>query len=153
MPSEDPARAGLTNTGRPSRSRSAAVSVAVPGRSTTWSPDRQALGGEQLLGELLVHARRAGQHARPDVGHAGQLQQALDRAVLAVGAVQHREDDVDAREHLARAAGLQHEQAAARRVAGQRQRGAEASTDGQGAVVDGQLAGVVGAQHPGARRG
>ena len=52
-------------------------------------------GGEQLLGELLVHRGRRGEHAGPDVGQPAHLQQALDRAVLAVGAVQHREDDVD----------------------------------------------------------
>ena len=64
--------------------------------------DRQALGGEQLLGELLVHARRAGQHTRADVRHAGQLEQALDGAVLAVRAVQHREHHVDRGQQLAR---------------------------------------------------
>ncbi len=63
--------------------------------------DRQALGDEQLLGELLVHARRAGQHTRADVRHPGKLEQALDGAVLAVRTVQNGEHDVDRGEHLA----------------------------------------------------
>jgi hypothetical protein len=46
---------------------------------------------------LLVHGDGGGQHARADVGQAGQFQQALHRAVLAEGAVQHREDHVDFR--------------------------------------------------------
>jgi hypothetical protein len=150
MPSEDPARAGLTKTGRPSRSAFGVGQGRGAGPQHHVVAHREAVGGEQLLGELLVHARRAGQHARPDVGHARELQEALDRAVFAVGAVEHREHDVDAREHLPRAAGLQHEQAAARRVAGQRQRGAGGVDRGQGAVVDRQLAGVVGAHDPGA---
>ena len=62
--------------------------------------DRQALGGQQLLGELLVHARRAGQHTRAHVRHAGEFEQALDGAVLAVRAVQHREHHVDGGQQL-----------------------------------------------------
>ena len=72
----------------------------------------------------------AGQHARPDVGHAGHLQQPLDRAVLAEGPVQHREDDVHAAEHLTGPARLEHHQPAAGGVAGQR--------DGGGRRVDGR---------------
>ena len=153
MPSDDPARAGLTKTGRPSRSRCGVGERRGPGPQHHVVAHRQAVGGEQLLGELLVHARRAGQHARADVGHARELQQALDRAVLAVGAVEHGEDDVDAREHLPGAVAVQHEQAAAGGVAGQRQRGAGGVDRRQGAVVDGQLAGVVGAHAPRRRRG
>ena len=37
----------------------------------------------------LIHAHRAAQHAAAHIGQAGQLQQALYRAVLAVFAVQH----------------------------------------------------------------
>ena len=151
MPTEDPARAGLTNTGRPSRSRSAAVSVAVPRRSTTRSPTGRPSARQQLLRELLVHARGAGQHPGPDVGQAGHLQQPLDRAVLAERAVQHGEHDVHAGEHLARAARLEDDQPGARRVAGQHQRRCADGVDGrQRAAVDRQLRGVVGAQHPGA---
>ena len=99
-PIDEPPRAGLTNTGRPSRSRSSSSSVSSPRPQHHLVTDRQPLGGEQLLGELLVHARRAGQHARADVRHAGELEQALDGAVLAVRAVQDGEHDVDGGQHL-----------------------------------------------------
>src|SRR5688572_8897534 len=74
MPTLEPRLAGLTNSGigsfasRPSR---------TPAR-------------------LRVHADRRGQHAAADVGQVGELEQALDGAVLAVGTVQDREDDVEA---------------------------------------------------------
>ena len=115
--------------------------------------DRQPVGREQLLGELLVHAGRAGQHAGPDVGHAGHLQQALDGAVLAERPVQHREDDVDPGEHLAGPVRVQDHQPAAGRVARQRQRGAGSVDRGQRAVGDDQIPRVAGAQHPGPVRG
>jgi len=51
---------------------------------------------EDDLHHALVHADRRGQHAAADVGQVGELEQALHRAVLAVGAVQHRKDDVEA---------------------------------------------------------
>ena len=41
------------------------------------------------VGNDLIHAHRAAQHAAAHIGQAGQLQQALYRAVLAVFAVQH----------------------------------------------------------------
>ena len=41
-------------------------------------------------------------HARADVGHAGELEQPLHRAVLAERPVQHGEDDVDLAEHRRR---------------------------------------------------
>jgi hypothetical protein len=49
------------------------------------------VGPQHLLGLDLVHAQRRAEHAGPDVGHPGQLQQALHRAVLAEGAVQQRQ--------------------------------------------------------------
>ena len=57
--------------------------------------DRQALGGEHQLHRRLVHADRRREHAGADVGHVGELEQSLHRAVLAVRAVQHRKDDVE----------------------------------------------------------
>ena len=69
----------------PSRARSTTAVVA----------DRQAVRGEDDLHHRLVHADGRGEHAGADVGHVGELQQALDRAVLAVGPVQDREDDVE----------------------------------------------------------
>ena len=44
----------------------------------------------------------------PDVAHVGQLEQALQRAVLAERAVQQREDDVDLAEHARQLPGLEH---------------------------------------------
>ena len=57
--------------------------------------DRQARLPEQHLLHRLVDPDRGGQHAGADVGDAGELGHALDRPVLAVGTVQHREHDVD----------------------------------------------------------
>ena len=106
MPTLDPRLAGLTNTGYPS-SRSTRArqpgAVACPFRpdQRDVGRDRQAVGGEQLLHHHLVHADGRPEHAGADVGHVGQLQQALHRAVLAVRAVQHRKDDVHDRRSMA----------------------------------------------------
>ena len=48
----------------------------------------------------LVHRRSRREDAGSDVGDAGELQQPLQGAVLAVRAVQQREDDVDLTELL-----------------------------------------------------
>ena len=58
--------------------------------------DRQAAGGEHHLHRRLVHADGRRQHAGADVRHVRELEQALDRAVFAVRAVQHGKDDVEA---------------------------------------------------------
>jgi hypothetical protein len=110
--------------------------------------DGQALGDQELLGELLVHPGRTREHPGPDVGDAGHLQETLDGAVLAEGAVQHREDDVDGGEDLTGPVGVEHDQAAAGGVAGQGERGAPRVDGRQDAAGDGELAGVVGAEHP-----
>ena len=54
-----------------------------------------AVVGEQGVGHRFVHADRAGQDAAAHIGDAGQLQQALDGAVLAPQAVEHRHHHVD----------------------------------------------------------
>ena len=54
------------------------------------------MGAEEVLHRDLVHADRGGEHARAGVGDARQLQQALDRPVLALRAVQENQDDVEA---------------------------------------------------------
>ena len=46
---------------------------------------------------VLVHRERRAEHTGADVGDAGQLEEPLHGAVLAEGAVQDRDDDVDAR--------------------------------------------------------
>ncbi len=53
---------------------------------------------QQALGHLLVHRRRAREHARADVGHAAGLEQPLQAAVLAERAMQGGQRDVDARQ-------------------------------------------------------
>ena len=48
----------------------------------------------EVLEERLVHRERRGEHPGSDVRHVEQLEQSLDGAVLAEGAVQGREDDI-----------------------------------------------------------
>ena len=57
--------------------------------------DGNSGGDEQRLHDVFVHARGRTEDARADVGNVGEFEQALDGAVLAEGAVQHGEDDVD----------------------------------------------------------
>src|SRR2546426_196028 len=57
--------------------------------------DGQAVGLEHRLHRRLVHPDRGGEHARADVGQVGELEEALDRAVLPVRAVEHDDDDVE----------------------------------------------------------
>ena len=107
-PTDEPRFAGLTNSGiaerlaaleRPrARSRSHVGARAASRHGTIGMLG----GGEEALHHVLVHAHGGAEHARADVGHARELEQALHRAVLAHRAVQHREDDVD-RRPLARA--------------------------------------------------
>src|ERR1019366_6609134 len=58
---------------------------------------RQAGGGEQALHGVLVHGRGGAEDARANVGDVAQLEQSLNRAVLAKRAVQHGKDDVERR--------------------------------------------------------
>ena len=55
---------------------------------------RDARGSHLVLGDHLVHAADAGGDARPDVRQTEDLEQLLDRAVLAAGPVQGDEDGV-----------------------------------------------------------
>ena len=64
---------------------------------------RQAGGGEELLHDVLVHGGGGAEDAGADVGDVGELEEALDGAVLAEGAVEDGEDDVDV---LAEGSGL-----------------------------------------------
>ena len=57
--------------------------------------------GRQLVGPVLVHGQGAGQGAAADDRDARQLQQALERAVLAVFAVHHREGRVKGQDRSA----------------------------------------------------
>ena len=144
MPTDEPARAGLTNTGSPSRSRSASVRRVAAAAQHHGVADREPGVAQQALGDVLVHRRRAGADPGADVGHAGHLEQPLDGAVLAAGAVQDGDDDVDAAE---RAAVVERDELAARRVGGQRD-GPPGRDLGQLAAVQAQHLGVGGAEHP-----
>ena len=57
--------------------------------------DRQAARREHELHQRLVHANCRREHAGADVGHVRELEQSLNRAVLAVRSVQNREDGVE----------------------------------------------------------
>ena len=100
IPTEEPSRAGLTNTGRPEPGEPGEHAAAL-GR-TMLGPDRAVVDlgqpgvRHQLLEHHLVHAQRRGEHAGAHVRDVEALEQALHGAVLAERTVQHREHDVDA---------------------------------------------------------
>jgi hypothetical protein len=75
IPTDEPSRAGL------------------PQRHVAG--DGNAAVAQDGLTEVLVHADGGGGDARPDVGHARELEQALHRPVLAERPVQDRQHDVD----------------------------------------------------------
>ena len=56
---------------------------------------RQSSRRKHQLRDRLVHADRRRKHARADIGDVRKLEQPLDRAVFAVRAMKHREDDVE----------------------------------------------------------
>ena len=58
---------------------------------------REPFRPERALHHRLVHGRGGADDSRPDVGEPGQLEEPLHGAVLAEGAVQQREDHVEAR--------------------------------------------------------
>ena len=59
--------------------------------------DRQTARGERQLHERLVHAHRRCQDTGADIRDVGELEQPLNRAVLAERAMQHGKDDVEAK--------------------------------------------------------
>src|SRR5581483_7790736 len=67
--------------------------------------DGQSGGTKQRFHDVLVHARGGAEHARADVGYVGELEQSLDGAVLAEGAMQHGKNHVDIDGAVAGAAG------------------------------------------------
>ena len=56
--------------------------------------DRQPRGDEQRLHHIFVHARCRSEHARAYVRHVCQLEQTLNRSILAKGSMQHRKNYV-----------------------------------------------------------
>ncbi len=101
MPTEEPSVAGLTNSGKRNFFRTARNTCSrslLPFRAQNRQKfaDRQPRLQEKPLLHVLVHAHGRADHARAHVRQAGEIEQALHRAVFAVGAVQHREDHVHA---------------------------------------------------------
>jgi hypothetical protein len=114
MPIDEPARAGFTKSGQPCSPAKSMIFLRAAdssrshsrGRITTYGPTLQPEGGEHPLHVLLVLADGRGEHTRTDVRDTGELQEALEGAVLAVRAVQDGEDDVDLAERLGHRSGL-----------------------------------------------
>ena len=96
--------------------------------------------GKEPLHHVLVHARRRAQHARADIGDPRQLEEPLDRSILAKGSVQHGKD------HVQRLA-------AQRRVAVQSRRAAVNQRGSRRIVrLRSQQRGLSLGQHPRSRR-
>src|SRR4029077_9652787 len=53
-------------------------------------------GLEQALGDVFVHGDGRAQYSGADKGQAGEIEEALNRAVFAKGAVHYGEDDIEA---------------------------------------------------------
>ena len=102
MPTLEPRLAGLTNTdiaGWCPRERSTdAVRSPLASRSTVTYGTMEPVCGEDGLRDGLVHPECRAEHSGTNVGHVGELEEALHRAVFAVRPVEDREDDVDAAE-------------------------------------------------------
>ena len=94
------------------------------------------------------------QHAGTDVGHAGELEQSLDGAVLAVRAVQDGEDDVDGGQELTGAVVQRQQLTATARVGSQGQRRTRrVATLGSWPSVMASVSGRASVEHPGALGG
>src|SRR5438067_882138 len=55
----------------------------------------QAGSGKQTLHDILVHPRSRAEHSRANVRNSGELEKALDGAILSEGSVKHGEDHVN----------------------------------------------------------
>ena len=114
--------------------------------------DGQAVAREHQLHHVLVHADRGREHPGAHVPDVGQLEQALQRAVLAERAVQQREDDVDLAEDARQLPRLEHlDVAVVDRLREQHVRGGVLHLR-QVPVGDRPALGVVVGEHPAARR-
>ena len=69
--------------------------MSPPSRNAKVPRGGEAARGERPLHHHLVHRDRGADDAGADVGQVGELEQALHRAVFAVGPVEEREHDVD----------------------------------------------------------
>lgn len=133
------------------------VGAPLAGADHQVRADRQPEGGEDPLHVLLVLSDGGGEDTRADVRDAGQFQETLEGAVLAVGAVQDGEDHVDVAEGLRHRAGLAVEDLAVAGGDGEDD-GALAGLGervdvGDGALGDRHPRGLVGGEHPAALGG
>ena len=94
-PIDDPRFAGFTKSGQAERRRRLLHHLGRPRGAGHHSPcrHREPVVVQYRLGDPLVHADGGGEHAGPDVGQLQRLEVSLDHAVLAEGAVEHREHD------------------------------------------------------------
>lgn len=133
------------------------VELPLAGADHLVRTDGQSEGDEDPLHVLLVLAHRGGEDTSADVGDTGEFEQSLEGAVLTVGAVQHREDDVDLAECLGHGAGFAVHDLAVRRVDGEHD--AALGRLGQllharrPAIGDRHAVGLVGGERPPAVRG
>ena len=100
MPTDEPRFAGFTKTGYLSAALDLRDGLArrlfpLGAQQRDVLHDGQPGLREEPLHHVLVHAGRGAQHARADVGDAGQLEEPLDGAVFAEGAVQHGKHHVE----------------------------------------------------------
>ncbi len=99
MPTDEPRLAGLINSGKADKLQRALdhrLDIGLDLRPGGDNPihHRDAVGAHDRLEDRLIHAEGRAEHTRANIGQVGQLEQALQRAVLAEGAVQHREDNI-----------------------------------------------------------
>ena len=94
-------------------------SVAFPFVAADGDPGHDGnFGGlKEFFGDVFVHGDGGAEDACADEGQSGEVQQALDRAVFAKGAVHDGEDDVDA---LAGAAAVEADEGGVGRIGGHR---------------------------------
>jgi hypothetical protein len=102
---------------------------------------------------VLVHAEGAREHARADVRQAEELEEALDRAVLAERAVQDREHEVDLAERDLLPARRDHAELAGGGALGPPNPGAVVGHLGKVLGVQTEAFRVVGLEHEGALAG
>ena len=102
MPTLEPRLAGLTNTGiaqfvADARRDPGRIPVPLMAQRDEIRSDGKAAAANSFFITALSMPAAEPSTPQPDVGDVRELQQSLDGPVLAVGAVQHREHDVDAR--------------------------------------------------------
>ena len=94
-PTVDPCFDGFTITGKPSaRSTSAVLGVALTGVAISQSAVRTPCARKRCFERSLSIASALARWPLPVYGHAGEVEQRLDRPVLAAPAVQREEHDV-----------------------------------------------------------